>query len=153
MKYVIIFLPIFVFCAYRATAAPSEPDQATGVSVVASPESLTSAESLAQVTHDLLNATASDFHTDSRDRPLRFRSVYLRIFKSPGGKSYYIMCGDYMPLQLAGPGYMQFATVNTARYGQSLGAHAADLCQRSSSLPRGNADLSASLQRVYDSLP
>lgn len=149
MEYFAALLSMLAFLPCGATPVPRERLQGTGVTPA-------SGAPLATVVHDLLTASANDFHADPNSapaQPIRFRDVHIKNIKSASGEARYVMCGEFMPAH-GGDGWtawVPFATVNTGRHGQRKGSHAAGLCQRSSSIPRAGADLSSSLERTYDS--
>ena len=101
----------------------------------------------------LLTAAADDFHSHRPLEPVRFRDVRVGHVMNPSGEEQYRLCGQFLPAPQGGKAeWTPFVTIKTSGYEQYIGAQAAGFCQDSSVIWDKEGDLSASLQRRFDSL-
>ena len=100
----------------------------------------------------LLNAAASDFHSQHAPHTIQFRKVRAGHITTPDGQTQYLMCGQFLQAQPKDKSeWAPFVTIKTSGYEQYLGEQAASFCERPA-LVWDDRDLSPLLQTRFDSL-
>jgi hypothetical protein len=95
----------------------------------------------------LLDSAAADFR-DHGPAPARFRSVRYGVVEGAGGSSMSLLCGEFQA-RGGSEEWVAFATLQTSKYEQWLGAAAKGFCERPA-FGWDADDLSSELQKRFE---